>query len=625
VYQAEYWTHYRQVNEAFCAAVLEIARPRDTIWVHDYHLMLLPALLREHLPEARIGFFLHIPFPSYELFRIMPRAWGAAILHGLLGADLVGFHAHSYTQYFLRSALRMLGYDHHMGLIQTADRLVKADTFPMGIDFAAFHAAATAPEVAAIRPGPEGTAARPRPDAKVVLSIDRLDYTKGIPHRLEAFEIFLEKYPAWHNRVTLALVLVPSRIDIEHYQQTKQRIDGLVGHINGRFGNLGWVPVVYQYRALDFPHLVALYTACDVALITPLRDGMNLIAKEYIASRVDGTGVLILSELAGAATELGEALLINPNQREEMADALKEALELPVADQVARNRRMQARLKRYDVQAWARDFLHILHTTKAKQIQRGADLLHPPLKQQLLADFRQARRRLLLLDYEGTLVPLPADPQDAAPSSTVLFLLSALAADHGTEVIIMSGSDPATLDRWFGGLLLGHIATDGAWVKHGANGWQLTRPLSAEWKPTLRAILELHVDRLPGSFVTEQDYALEWHYTAVDPDLGAIRAAELMEDLVGYTANLDVQITHSRGVIMIKSAGISKGIAALPWVSRFDFVLAAGNDSMDEELFRLLPDASYTIRVNGWLAASRARFRLRTPDELRQLLAELTR
>ena len=254
-YDADYWESYKYVNQIFFNALEEIIQPGDTVWIHDYHLMLLPRLIREKYPDVRSGFFLHIPFPSYELFRLLPRIWGREILEGLLGADVIGFHTHDYTQYFLRCVLRMVGYEHNMGTLMLGDRILKAETFPIGINVERFFAASRSPAV-------QDELHRLRKKfgaSKVVLSIDRLDYTKGIINRLRGFELFLEQNPDRHGRVLLILVVVPSRVGVEHYQLMKRQIDELVGKINGRFGKLDWTPILYQYRSFDFEPLVALY------------------------------------------------------------------------------------------------------------------------------------------------------------------------------------------------------------------------------------------------------------------------------------------------------------------------------------------------------------------------------
>ncbi|MFQ3675425.1 MAG: bifunctional alpha,alpha-trehalose-phosphate synthase (UDP-forming)/trehalose-phosphatase, partial [Endomicrobiia bacterium] len=352
-YEEESWTSYKQVNELFCDNIVKIIKPNDIIWIQDYHLMLLPKLIREKIPEAQIGFFLHIPFPPHEIFRLLPKTWRAEILEGLLGADLVGFHTNDYTQNFFKCVLRILGLEQNLGTIVLNDRIFRADTFPMGIHFNKFFEAATLPQTIKEKE----LFAQMLKNVKTILSVDRLDYTKGILNRLEGFDLFLEKNVQWHKKVTFLLMVIPSRIGVDNYQRMKTKIDESVGKINGRFGAIDWTPVVYQYKHLPFHTLVALYNMCDVGLITPLRDGMNLVAKEFLAAKTDKTGVLILSEMAGAAKELGEAIIINPNHKEEIASSIKDALEMPLQEQQQRNEIMQKRIQSYDVIHWAEDFI----------------------------------------------------------------------------------------------------------------------------------------------------------------------------------------------------------------------------------------------------------------------------
>ena len=370
-YEEEHWQEYRHVNQVFGEAVVKALRPDDVLWIHDYHLMLLPKLVREKFPEMPIGFFLHIPFPSWEIFRMLPRAWREEIIEGLLGSSLIGFHTHDYVRYFLTSVLRTAGYEHHLGSLTLRDRAVKVDTFPMGVEFDHFAQAAASKEtelrVEELRQKCVGQ--------KVIFSVDRLDYTKGLIDRLRGYEMFLKNNPQWHGKVVFIVSVAPSRIGVDSYQAMKLELEQTVGRIVGDFGNVHWTPLVYQFRNLTFDEIVPLYRLCDVALITPLRDGMNLVAKEFIASRPDQTGVLILSEMAGAAKEMGEALIINPFHREDFAKALEQALTMPVEEQVRRNKLMQERLRRYDVVRWADDFVQALLSTQKTEAARRARVL----------------------------------------------------------------------------------------------------------------------------------------------------------------------------------------------------------------------------------------------------------
>ena len=319
VFDERYFDGYVAANRLFADKIKSLTQPGDFIWVHDYHLFLLPSMLREELPSATIGFFLHIPFPTFELFRMLPRPWGEAILRGILGADLIGFHINDYCQYFLRSVSRLLASEITMNTVAVDDRIVRVDAYPIGIDYEKFsRAVARAPEVEA-----EKTKILSYlKDQKLIFSVDRLDYSKGLLHRLAGFEYFLDTHPEWIGKVIFNMVIVPSRDTIARYQEMKHEIEAAVGRINGKYSTLAWLPILYQYKSLSFPELVALYSLSDVGLITPIRDGMNLVAKEYIACQTAEKGMLILSETAGASAELSESLLINPTDKREVADAL---------------------------------------------------------------------------------------------------------------------------------------------------------------------------------------------------------------------------------------------------------------------------------------------------------------
>jgi trehalose 6-phosphate synthase/phosphatase len=355
-FKEEYWESYISLNQKFCDSISNSVQPGDIIWVHDYHLMLLPQMLRERFPDTRIGFFLHIPFPAYEIFRLMPEHWRKNILHGLLGADLIGFHTSDYMLYFLRSLMRVLSINNTRGKIFYNNRMVTAGTFPMGIDYHKFHSALSSPEHLAEKAKLKNIGSY----EKIILSMDRLDYTKGIVNRLEAYDIFLSENPGWKEKVVLLLQIIPSRIGVDKYEELKHQIDEQVGRINGKYGSLQWTPVIYRYGFVQFYPLTALYSLADIMLVTPLRDGMNLIAKEYIACREKRDGVLILSEMAGASKELNEAVLVNPNLKEEIAEVLQNAINMPLDEQVRRNCIMQEKLEQNNVINWVESFINNL-------------------------------------------------------------------------------------------------------------------------------------------------------------------------------------------------------------------------------------------------------------------------
>ena len=619
VYQANFWEQYKHVNEVFCEALMEVIQPDDLVWVHDYHLMLLPRLLKTRVPDLPVGFFLHIPFPSFELFRLLPVKWRREILEGLLGADLIGFHTYEYAQHFLQSVLRILGCENHMGEIRTSEGVVKVDAFPMGIDFETFAHALDRPDVQREKQDLKQSLSQ----VKVILSVDRLDYSKGILNRLEGFEMFLETNDRYHGKVVLLMVVVPSRIGVHQYDLMKKQIEELVGKINGRFGRIDWTPVVYQYRHVPFQSLVALYGTSDICLVTPLRDGMNLVAKEYVATRREGTGVLILSEMAGAAKELAEAIIINPNNREEIAVALREALGTSAEEQRRRNRTMQQRLRRYDVMRWAGDFVSELLSMQEVRDRIRAKLLPPAVRLGIREHYRNSERRILFLDFDGTIAPLARHPSLAQPDEMTLGLVRALSADRRNEIVIISGRDRRSLEAWFGHLSVSLVAEHGIWLKGTGKPWRMFKSLTNEWKRQVLPILETYADRLPGAFVEEKEYSAAWHYRTADPDQASLLAAEMTDHLVNLTAKTDLQVLQGSKVVEIRHAGVNKGTAALDWTSKddFDFVLAVGDDWTDEELFRVLPDSAMSIRVG--IVGTHARYNLRTAAEVIKLLKSL--
>jgi trehalose 6-phosphate synthase/phosphatase len=622
VYEEEFWNCYKLVNEIFLDSIMEIIKPDDLIWIHDYHLMLLPKLIRKKMPGIRIGFFLHIPFPTYEIFSLMPGKWRVEILEGLLGADIIGFHTYDYTQYFLRCVLRILGIDSDMGNLIVDNGLVKADTFPMGIDYQKFQKSLQSIEVQ----NNLKDLKKQLNYEKVILSIDRLDYSKGILNRLQGYELFLEKNPHWLGKIILILRVVPSRIGVKHYRKMKKQIDEFVGRINGKFGSINWTPISYQYGFLPFNPLVALYSVSDIILVTPLRDGMNLISKEYIACRKDKIGVLILSEMAGSSKELGEALLINPNNIEEITSAIHEAIEMPAKEQIRRNEIMQERIKRYDVVKWADDFIQKITSVGKDQERLKSRLLNEIRIEQLLNDFKRAKNRLIFLDYDGTLVPFVKHPGMAKPEKELLNLICSLAKNKRNDIILISGRDKDTLQKWFNVPGLEIIAEHGAWLKEKKlpkSDWRMIKPLVNNWKPQIYSILEMYADRLPGSFIEEKEFSLAWHYRGADPELASIRTRELLDYLLSYTANIDIQVLQGNRVIEIRNYGVNKGTAGLNWISKnkYDFIMAIGDDWTDEDLFKILPDSSYSIKVG--LSYSHSKFYLQNHTKVIELLNQL--
>jgi trehalose 6-phosphate synthase/phosphatase len=612
----ENWDAYEAANERFAEVVAERHRPGDLVWVHDYQLMLVPELLRRRVPGARIGFFLHIPFPASEVFRTLPHR--ERLLRGLLGADLIGFHTASYMRHFESSLLRLLGVSTELNRVQVDGREVHLGVFPLGIDAQAFAAMAADASMDA-----EVRTLRGEANAKLLLGVDRLDYTKGIPRRLLAFERLLERHPELCGHLRLLQIAVPSREGVKAYQDFRDETDALIGRIHGAFATPHWVPIHYLHHGVSPRELVALYRAADVMLVTPLRDGMNLVAKEFVASRTDEDGVLVLSEFAGAASEMAEAIHVNPFDIDGTADAYHRALTMPPAQRRARMRSLRKRVAMNDVQRWTRRFLAALEEVP---VQSASAAPSPPSAiASVVERLRKAQHALLLLDYDGTLVPFAPTPELAAPDPALLELLGALARRPGAEVHVISGRSRETLEAWLGEAPVGLHAEHGYWSRErGATEWIGHEQPGLEWRGAVLDIFEDFATRTPGSLIEEKTASLAWHYRSADPEFGEVQARELLVHLREILSNVPVEVVPGSKVIEARPHGVHKGcivqrllVSAQPGAA----ILALGDDRTDEDLFAALPEDAFAVHVGP--GASRAPLRLAGVAEARRLLRSL--
>ncbi|SEW46622.1 trehalose 6-phosphate synthase /trehalose 6-phosphatase [Chitinophaga sp. YR573] len=616
-YEQIYWDFYFQVNIKFRDAILQVAEPGDVIWIHDYQLLLLPGMVRGSLPDVAIGYFQHIPFPSFELFRLIP--WRAEILEGMLGADLLGFHTFDDSHHFLNAVTRLLPVNATSNVVLVNDRAVVAETFPMGIDNDKFEILSSDPEVLrqldSLRENFQHT--------HMVLSIDRLDYSKGIIQRLEAFELFLQLYPEYVEKVVLYMIVVPSRDTVPQYKELKETIDRIVGGVNARFRTMNWHPVNYFYRSFPVETLSALYNFADVGLVTPMRDGMNLVSKEYIASRINNTGVLILSEMAGASKELIDALIVNPNNIGAIARALHEGLNMPEEEQARRMKPMRQVVSKFNISHWVKLFMTRLQEVKQMQQSMLARRMSIEMQKHVLRDYKAVAKRAIFLDYDGTLVGFNVDIDAASPDKDLYQLLKDLSDDPANQVVMISGRKHETLGQWVGHMNLDLIAEHGAWHKKQGEEWQKLPGLTDQWKQDIQPILETYTDRTPGSFIEEKSFSLVWHYRKVESGLGELRANELMNTLRYFTSDIGLQLLPGDKVIEIKNVEINKGKATLAWLQdrEFEFKLAIGDDYTDEDIFKALPQDAVTIKVGSQVSA--AKYYLRNYLEVRSFLRSL--
>lgn len=616
-YRQVNWEFYQLVNRKFADAVLSVAQPGDTIWIHDYQLLLLPALIRAKLPDVSIGFFLHIPFPSFQLFHLIP--WRSELLEGLLGADLIGFHTFDDVQHFTQACARLLHVNLSSNVISLPDRLVVAEAFPMGIDEQKYASLAQSEEVKQeIKQLQESFAG-----VRTILSVDRLDYSKGILQRLQAFEELLRNNPEYIEKVVLYMIVVPSRDTVPQYKHLRDEIDKRVGNINSLFRTLNWSPVQYYYRSFPIKTLSALYASTDVALVTPMRDGMNLVSKEYVASRIQNNGVLILSEMAGSSRELIDAIIVNPNNMNMMTSAIKQALEMPAGEQESRMISLRKNVSKFNVKHWVKIFMDRLQEVKVQQQALRTRYVSELTTKAIYKIYAKTSSRIFFLDYDGTLVGFNADPEKVSPDAELYRILQDLATDRLNKVVIISGRDYQTLEKWFGHLPVTLIADHGAWQK--LNGeWESAPTLDASWKKTVSPVLETFADRTPGSFIEEKTYSLAWHYRNVETGLGELRAGELVNNLRFITGDQGLQILPGNKVIEVKNIEINKGKTALALLhgQTYDFIMAIGDDHTDEDTFKAMPDNAATIKVGS--NSSAAKYYVNNVKEVRKLLKGFT-
>jgi trehalose 6-phosphate synthase/phosphatase len=542
------------------------------------------------------------------------------LLEGLLGADLVGFHTAGYMRQFGSSILRVLGIRPDVDRVAYGEREVRLGVFPMGIDVEKFTGLANS---AAVRQ--RALELRDGTDERIFLGLDRLDYTKGIRRRLLSYERLLATHPELHGRIRLIQVAVPSRESVDAYQEFRHEVDALIGRINGAFGTPDWVPIHYLYRSLSEVELVALYRMADVLLVTPVRDGMNLVAKEFVAARTDDDGVLVLSEFAGAASELAEALMVNPFDIERTAEVFHRALSLPPDERQARMRGLRRRVLGYDVHQWVGSFLDTLEEAVASEAK--ADLAPTPADavQATVAEIQKAPKLLLLLGYDGTIVPVADVPELSTPDDEILGLLRGLAARPNTEIHLISGAARKTIEGRFGGIRVSLHAEYGYWSRGSeSEEWVAGERPDLDWWDQVIELLRVFAARTPGSLIEEKTVTLAWHYRWAEAEFGTFQANELRTHLAQMLSNAPAEVVSDDKVIEVRPFGIDKGAVVKPLVERLDegmLVVGMGDDRTDEDLFEALPSDAVSIHVGS----GRSIAKTRVPDiaAVRQMLGKL--
>lgn len=620
-----HWNAYQDVNRRFADDVARLHQPGDLIWVNDYHLMLVPAMVRARIPDARIAYFHHIPFPSIEVFRALP--WRRPLLEGVLGADLIGLHTDSYVQH-LRAAFRhTLGAEGGHHDVEWQGRSVVLGAYPMGID------AATIARVAA-RPAVRKDIDRIRHEAggrAIMLGVDRLDYTKGIPRRLVAFERLLSRDPSLRDRVRLIQVAVPSRGNVAAYRTFRRDVEALVGRINGQFGTVEAAPVHYLHRTVSQQELTALYGAADVMIVSPLRDGMNLVAKEFVAARTGDDGVLILSEFAGASEDLREAISVNPYDIEGFADAMLRAIGMREPECQARMRALRQRVFSNPVERWVSRFADAAERAGRERVRSALPGEPSEAEDAAVLDHvtRLAARAdtvQLCVDYDGTLVPFADTPGLAVPDVGLLSLLGQAAATPGLTVHLISGRSRATLQDWFRDSGLSLWAEHGLWHSRDGRTWEATMPVDPQALRRVLPALERVTALTPGSSIEDKGHSIAWHYRLADPDAGPARAHDLEAELIHLPTAGQFDVIAGNMVVEVRPRGVHKGLAIELIRGKADpgtVIVAIGDDVTDEDMFEALHPSGVGICVGH--RPSVARHHLRNWQSVRQLLARLAR
>ena len=608
------WVDYCQMNQVFADKIMEVYKPGDIIWIHDYHLMLLPNLLRQRISDVYIGFFLHIPFPSSEYMRCLPRR--KDLLGGALGATMIGFQAYSFARHFNSCCKRILGFESSSAGVDAYGAHVAVDVFPIGIDVSAVQKAAFQDDVieenmAALKALYSGK--------RIIVGRDRLDTVRGVSQKLMAFEIFLDRYPEWRDKVVLIQVTSPTSVQEEKEDaghKIEHKISSLVSRINGEFGSLSHTPVQHYPQYLSAQEYFALLRLADVGLITSVRDGMNTTSLEYVICQRENHGPLILSEFSGTAACLSSAIHINPWDLGSVADALNDALSMPSARRLANHEKLYSYVTTHTVSNWSNNFLKRLLTNLTSFSQNELTPLLDRTK--LLRTYHSALKRLFMFDYDGTLTPIVKDPSAAIPSDKVIRTLKFLAEDPRNSVWIISGRDSSFLEDYMGHISeLGLSAEHGCFLRRpGSDHWEnLTSQMDMSWQKEVFDIFSHYTERTQGSWIERKRVALTWHYRQADPDWGRYQAEDAkkaLQDQVGK--KWEVEVMSGKANLEVRPQFVNKGYIATRLINEASengqkprFVLCLGDDQTDEGTFSF-----------RWLSDHRANYQF--TDMFRALL-----
>jgi trehalose 6-phosphate synthase/phosphatase len=590
----EAWHAYVEINQLMANAILKEAKDTDTIWVHDFHFFMVPGMIKAERPNLKVGFFLHIPFPSSEVFREIPER--KEILGSLAQCDLIGFHDMSYLNHFKSSLQRILG----EVSLNFSDR--KLGVYPISIDSKHFLSLVKAPETKEYI----SRYLESKKDIKWVLGVDRLDYIKGLVLKLKAFQLLLEKYPEEIGKVQLIQIVIPSRTDVPEYVQLKEKVEQLVSSINGKFSNPNYMPILYMYNTVSEQELSALYQLSEVMFIGSRRDGMNLVSLEYIVSQHEShPGTLLLSEFAGAHSTLSYAFSINPWNVDDTALKLREALHHPKEKRAAEIKSMKDFLIQYTSSDWAKVILRDLNRPSVREaVTYASPSGEFPWMQNLAG-----KRVLFFCDFDGTLAAISNHPSDVSLNDKTKEILKRIGQNARCEFVVVSGRDKEFMHKEFAekNLPFNLAACHGAYTfSQTDKEWHTSIPNeSVKWKEQVLDVFKMYAIRTPGSFIEDKGHAITWHYRNSPPDFADFLANKLYLELDETLTSQPVQVSKGKKVIEVKSINANKGFFVQQWImnqkNRPDVVVALGDDTTDEDMFDSLQDredfTTYCIKV----------------------------
>ncbi|KAF3792940.1 Alphaalpha-trehalose-phosphate synthase UDP-forming 5 [Nymphaea thermarum] len=627
-FDRSFWQAYVSVNKIFADKVMEVINPDDDfVWVHDYHLMVLPTFLRKRFNRVKLGFFLHSPFPSSEIYRTLPVR--DDLLRALLNSDLIGFHTFDYARHFLSCCSRMLGlsYQSKRGYIglEYYGRTVSIKILPVGIHMGQLQSVLDLPETEAR----VGELKQQFKDRTVLLGVDDMDIFKGISLKLLAMEQLLFQHPEWSRKVVLVQIANPARGRGKDVQEVQAETYSTMKRINERFGKPDYQPVVLIDTPLQFYERIAYYVISECCLVTAVRDGMNLIPYEYIVCRqgndrldrqlevnssLPKKSMLVVSEFIGCSPSLSGAIRVNPWNIDAVAEAMNSAIMMQESEKQFRHEKHYRYVSSHDVGYWAHSFLQDLERTCRDHIRRrcwgiGFGLgfrviaLDPNFRklsvEHIVSAYKRTKNRAILLDYDGTMMPQTSISK--TPNSEAISILNSLCRDPKNVVFLVSARDKQTLSEWFSPCdKLGIAAEHGYFlrVKYDAEWETCVSVADFDWKQVAEPVMKLYTGTTDGSSIEAKESALVWHYRYADPDFGACQAKELLDHLESVLANEPVSVKSGQHIVEVKPQGVTKGLVAERLLSLMkqkgklpDFVLCAGDDRSDEDMFEVITSA----------------------------------